>query len=253
MQTPEDFNIRLPEVSHIEQGEEYFLMTKDGCEEKIEFHDYGRIYDIPGLYEYLFYETYQCSSPETVCGLLKQHIQEEGASSAPLVALDVGAGNGMVGEELANLGADPIVGIDIIDEAARAAARDRPGVYQDYHVADLTDLSRELRSRLGDTAFNCMTVVAALGFADIPPAAFASAYNLLNQSAWVAFNIREDFLGTEDKTGFGELIELMDNEELIDIRGRRTYRHRLCEDGTPLYYEALVGKKQADIPTGALT
>ena len=40
----------------------------------------------------------------------------------------------MVGEELEELGASTIVGIDLLPEAAAAAVRDRPGVYDDYCV-----------------------------------------------------------------------------------------------------------------------
>ncbi|WP_455382394.1 hypothetical protein [Salinispira pacifica] len=247
MQTPNEFNIRFPEVTRIEQGKEYFLLDRDGVEEKILFHDYGRIYDVPGLYEYLFYEKYECTSPRTVCSLLKEEMARENGAE-PIVALDVGAGNGMVGEELASLGAAPIVGIDILPEAATAALRDRPEVYESYHVVDLTDLAPGLQGELHGSGFNCMTVVAALGFDDIPPAAFAGAYNLLDSSAWVAFNIREDFLSATDRSGFAELVETIDREKILDIRQRRSYRHRVCQDGTPLFYQAVVGKKLSDIP-----
>ena len=44
-------------------------------------------------------------------------------TAAQLRVLDVGAGNGMVGEELDRMGAKHIVGVDIIPEAAEAAQR----------------------------------------------------------------------------------------------------------------------------------
>lgn len=248
MQTSEAFSINFPELKHIEQGKEYFVLERNGQKEKIEFHDYDRIYEIPGLYEHLFYERYQCNSPEVVCGLLKKHIEGVGDDESPLQALDVGAGNGMVAERLIDLGADAIVGIDIIEEAAEAAQRDRPGVYADYHVADLTDLTPEVKQSLEAFDFNCMTVVAALGFDDIPPEAFARGYNLVSSPAWVAFNIKEDFVCTDDESGFCRLIGRLDEEGILDIRERHRYRHRFCQDGTPLYYYAVVGQKCRDIP-----
>jgi hypothetical protein len=33
---------------------------------------------------------------------------------------------------------ESVVGVDIIPEAQEAADRDRPGVYEDYYVVDLT-------------------------------------------------------------------------------------------------------------------
>ncbi len=253
MHNSNSFNIHLPEVQDIEQGKEFLILDKEGRKEKIEFHDYDRIFEIPGLYEHLFYDRYKCNSPEVVCGLLKKHIEQARQGNEPLVALDVGAGNGMVGEQLADLGAEAIVGIDIIDEAAEAAQRDRPGIYDAYHVADLTDMPLDVEHSLEKIDFNCMTVVAALGFGDIPPDAFAGGYNLVSSQGWVAFNIKEDFVCQEDQSGFCQLIGLMEEEGVMDIRERLRYRHRFCQDGTPLYYYAIVGKKQMDISTEMLT
>jgi hypothetical protein len=93
-----------------------------------------------------------------------------------------------------------------------------------------------------------MTVVAALGFDDIPPAAFAQGFNFISSPGWVAFNIKEDFVCESDTSGFCRLIDLIDQEGVLDIRERRRYRHRFCQDGTPLYYHAVVGRKHEDIP-----
>jgi len=118
----------------------------------------------------------------------------------------------------------------------------------DYHVADLTSLSPRVEHALEKFDFNCMTVVAALGFDDIPPEAFAAGYNLVSSPAWVAFNIKEDFVCEQDQSGFCKLIGRMDEEGLLDVRDRRRYRHRFCQDGTPLYYHAVVGRKKGNIP-----
>ena len=42
--------------------------------------------------------------------------------------------------------------------------------------------------------------VAALGYGDIPPQAFAEAFNLISDHGWVAFNIKDRFL-QEEKSG----------------------------------------------------
>ena len=45
--------------------------------ERLRFHDYGSIYERPGLYEYLFYDLLECRSPERGVGLLAFNIKEE--------------------------------------------------------------------------------------------------------------------------------------------------------------------------------
>ena len=120
--------------------------------------------------------------------------------------LDVGAGNGMVGEELDRMGAKHIVGVDIIPEAAEAAERDRPGVYDDYFVVDLTDVPAGELAGCEAHQFNCLTTVAALGFGDIPPEAFTTAYNLVEDGGLIAFNIKERFVTDGDRSGFEDLI-----------------------------------------------
>ena len=94
-----------------------------------------------------------------------------------------------------------------------------------------------------------MTTVAALGFGDIPTAAFTTAFNLIDAPGWLAFNIKEDFLHpTDDDTGFCHLIRALSRDKLIRIESYRRYQHRLAADGTPLHYVAMVASKQGHIP-----
>jgi hypothetical protein len=252
MELDKSIDIRFPDIEKISQGEEYFILEQDGKKEKIRFHDYARIYEIPGLYEHLFYERYGCNSPEVVCSLLGDQLSETGDKGGALRALDIGAGNGMVAEKLAEMGADTLVGVDIIQEAAEAAERDRPDLYDDYHVADLTQLSEDVTRSLEKTDLNCMTVVAALGFDDIPPLAFAQGYNMISSPGWVAFNIKEDFVSDVDTTGFCRLVSKMTESHTMEIRTKHRYRHRYCQDGTPLYYYAMIGQKREDISENLL-
>lgn len=209
----------------------------------IRFHDYHEIYDVPGLYERIFHEHLRCASPEVVAGLLAEQLAEAGEDPAALSALDVGAGNGLVGEQLERLGVSSIVGVDIIEEAAAAAARDRPSVYDDYVVCDLTALDDDQRARLGEPTL--MTTVAALGFDDIPPAAFAEAYAAARDGAWVAFNIKADFLEEDEESGFRGLIRRMLREGALEVLATRRYIHRLSTAGEPLEYVAVVGRKRS--------
>jgi SAM-dependent methyltransferase len=235
-----------PAGKAVAQDEEWFEVAIGGRRRRIRFHDYGAIFAIPGLYEQLFYEMLQCSSPETVVGLLDSELERANTRPGSLIVLDLGAGNGMVGEELQKIGVPTVVGVDLLPEASEATARDRPDAYEDYVVADLTQLTDEQRERLTRHRFNCLVSVAALGFGDIPPAALATAYDLIAPGGWIALTIKEDFLRREDQSGFERLIGQMLDEEMLDLRTQTRYRHRLASNGDELYYIALIANKNDD-------
>src|SRR5690606_23739593 len=133
--------IRLPvDQDGVAQDAEWCEVVIDGQRRRIRFHDYDKIYKVPGLYEELFYGTLKCCSPSRVVRLLHDVMGALGQPADSLGVLDLGAGNGMVGDELAARGVTNIVGADLIPEAKQAAYRDRDGVYRDYFVADFTDL-----------------------------------------------------------------------------------------------------------------
>jgi predicted TPR repeat methyltransferase len=166
-------------------------------------------------------------------------------------ALDIGAGNGMVGEELVKRGIRSAVAVDIIDEAAAAAARDRPDVYDDYHVADLTDLPGDVRDSIAERRLSCLTTAAALGFGDIPPLAFAHACDLVVDGAWIAFTIKDRFLDDEGESPFAALVGRLEQSGSLEVVARRRYRHRLAVDGSELYYVAVIARKRGPIPLAA--
>jgi SAM-dependent methyltransferase len=176
-------------------------------------------------------------------------VLEDGECEKKVRFLDIGAGNGMVGEELKNIGANTVVGIDIIPEAKEAQVRDRPDVYDDYFVEDLTAIDEEVKQELESHNLNCMTTVAALGFGDIPPAAFTEGYNIIDEQGIVAFNIRDKFIEETSTSDFHNLIEAMEEESILDVQVKEKYRHRLDVDGNPIYYYVYVGIKNEDIPT----
>jgi hypothetical protein len=245
------FELHLPPSQTgggLDQDEEWCEVALDGERRRIRFHDYAAIYDIAGLYEHLFAELLECSSPEVVCGLLGTELDAAGVDAAALTALDFGAGNGMVAERLTDLGVERIVGMDLLPEARDAALRDRPGIYDDYLAVDVTDLGRGDRALLEGHGFGLLTCVAALGFGDIPPAAFAEAFNLVGSPGWIAFNLRERFLEDSDPAGFGAFIRRMLDEGVMQECARVSYTHRLSCAGESLTYLALVARKRRDVP-----
>lgn len=243
-----EYTLHLPERgAGLDQDEEFCEIEVDGARRRIRFHDYAAIFSTPGLYERLFADSLACDSPRVVVDLLDGALERSGTSAEQLQVLDFGAGNGMVGAELARIGSGSVVGVDLLPEAKHAAGRDRPGVYDAYHALDLTDPSADGRDELERRDFNCLTCVAALGFGDVPPEAFANAFNLVDHDGWVAFNIRERFTEESDTSGFGATLASMLDDGTIDEHARVSYTHRMSVDGEPLPYVALVGRKQGEL------
>lgn len=241
------YELRLGGDRADDQHEETFELRDGEGWTELRCHDYAEIFSAPGLYEQLFHDELDCRSPDAVRRVLSEAMTATGLDE-PLRILDVGAGNGMVAEELDTLDPEAIVGIDIIPEAAEAAWRDRPDLYQAYYVMDLTDMTEPWWQALEDEHFTCMTTVAALGFADIPPLAFANAFNLVADGGFVAFNLKDSFLDGEDDTGFARLVRHMLDEGVLELAGRERYRHRLSVAGEPIHYVALAGAKRSPVP-----
>jgi len=241
-----------PKQNNISQDEEWCEVCVDGKNKRIRFHDYGKLYEIPGLYEKLFYEKLKCCSPSVVVNLLEDVASDFGEDTDEFKVLDVGAGNGMVGDELDNIGVDSVMGIDILPEAKKATFRDRPKIYDDYLVTNLADMPQKHKIKLEEEDFNCLTTVAALGFGDIPPIAFLRAFDFIETPGWIAINIKEDFLHEDDTSGFCRLIRQMNREKLMQIQCYRRYQHRISITGKPLYYVAMIARKLKAVPNTLL-
>lgn len=233
------------------QDKETFDFTFEGRRRRLEMHDYGAIYQIPGLYEAVVYRKLGCQSPEKIIDLFASVLGQTEMALAELNILDLGAGNGVVGALLRQHGAKHIVGLDILTEAKAAAQRDHPGVYDDYVVADLANLSSEEEKYICRTRFDALITVAALGFGDIPPHVFVRAFNLIRSGGVVALVIKEDFLNQAvDASGFGRLFHRLVDDSIVEECARQRFVHRKATDSGALYYEAIVARKVCDIPCG---
>jgi hypothetical protein len=231
----------------LDQNEEFFKLVTESGEQRLRIHDYDKVYQVPGLYEEVVYDRLKCDSPDMVCSLLAQEINEAGSPDSEMRVLDFGAGNGIAGECLVEkFDCETVVGLDIIPEAKDAAHRDRPEIYDDYFVMDLSEPSNDDLQTLDKWNFNVLLTVAALGFGDIPTQGFINAFNLVEKEGWVAFNIKDRFMTDEDDTGFYDTINTMMGESLEALKIKH-YCHRLSMSGEPLHYYAVVGRKKDEI------
>lgn len=235
------------DACELDQNEEFFTLVTENRSQRLRIHDYDEVYKIPGLYEEVVYDYLKCDSPRMVCSLLEQEINAARDPKNEMRVLDFGAGNGISGECLADkFDCGALIGLDIVPEAQEAARRDRPEIYNDYYVMDLSEPSKNDLKILEKWDFNVLLTIAALGYGDIPTQGFINAFNLVENNGWVAFNIKDRFMSDEDDTGYHDTLNAMmgDSLEVLKIEH---YCHRLSMSGDPLHYYAVVGRKKDEI------
>ena len=232
MMTTTRYRVQFPPIESQELGQDevFFYLVENDQKVKFRFHDYSEIYKRPGLYEQIFYDRLKCNSPAKVSEILQQAVRASDRLFTQMRVLDLGAGNGMMGEELKRVGVARMVGADIISEAMEATYRDRPGVYDEYYVEDFTNLSDKTKEEISDWGINCFTTVAALGFGDIPPKAFYQGLSFVQNGGFAAFNIKKTFLDHSDQNGFSRLIRELIFSEYLTLHHLELYRHRLSMD-----------------------
>jgi len=236
----------------LSQDSEWFLVKHENVWHELRLHDYPDIYSIKGLYEKIVYDVLECHSPEIIRDELIAAIREAGEDPGALTVLDLGAGNGIVADELRGVGIGTsdgggFIGADLLPEAAEAAERDRPGLYDAYVVGDITDLPAKEERKLDAASPDVLTCVAALGFGDIPTEAFEVAYRQIRLGGWLAFCIKDEFVSEADRSGFSKLIDRLVESGAIEVVRQKKYIHRVAMSGKPLEYLAYIARKRGEI------
>jgi predicted TPR repeat methyltransferase len=244
----EKFKIRYPEKEcTLDQDEEWVTIVTQDSTEKIRLHDYEKFYEIPGLYEKVIYDKLKCDSHRVICELLNNEIKKDVFNKKKLRVLDFGAGNGVVGECLDKVvGCQVLVGLDIIKKARDAVERDRPKLYDEYYVMDISQMDDRKQKILNEWNFNALVTVGALGYGDIPTQAFINVFNTIEDRGWIAFNIKNRFLSKDDDTGYKDILKAMMGDSLEVLQTKR-YCHRLSISGESLYYYAIIGRKVKNV------
>ena len=249
-----DYQIRFPEESSDFRNEEYFFVTQNGKESKYTLQQYGEVFNVPLLYEAVT-SLLKYQSPETVAMQLITQLIKAKTDIASLVVLDIAAGTGLIGKHLASLGVKSIVGVDIIAEAAQAAQRDYPNVYEKYYVEDLTKISPIAQAELTNRAFNCLVCCSSLS-CHFPIQGFINSFNLIENDGWVAFNVNTYIIENHDNTDsfeykkaaeFGQLYHHMIKERILEVINKHYYLHRLLMNGKPLEYVTVTARKRSNI------
>lgn len=238
-----DYQISFPEVSGLSQGEEYFYATIDGKRHKIQLHDYESIYQHPFLYEAVLCDFLKYGTPQEIIKALKQVTISEKIQPEEMNVLEIGAGSGVFGEHLANFGVGKLTGLDIEPAAKEAAFRDRPGLYHDYVVLDLINLTPAQSEMLLERQFNCVAVAAATGWGNhIPVAGFQSAFDHLMPNGLFIYHVKRD----KDDLECVELAQWIDNliaKKALDCKFHDACYHRQTIEGFDIYYDVIIGIK----------
>lgn len=233
----------LGEIAFSPGGEDWVEFGPPDARVRVGFHDYAGLYAVPGLYDRVFREELGMCSAQRVVGLYARVLEQLDRPSAAERVLDLGAGNGMGGEELRRIGAGRVFGLDLEPRAREATRRDRPGVYDDYLVGDLCELSTAQLATLEPTA---VLALSALGPGHAPPAVLDRAIGLLPEGGLFGFAVTPTLLpGSDDPagraTGYPEFLrELFDHR--ADELAREAYVHRRRTDGSDDHGVAFVGR-----------
>lgn len=231
------------ESSGDDQTQESLVVTHpDGRRERFRLHEYARVYAVPGLYEEVVQRRLQCASPSTLADRLVACAGEAGVAAGDLRVFDLGAGNGVVGEELRARGAGTLVASDNVAAAREAALRDRPGLYAEYLVGDTDDLP-QVAELIRAHELNGLVAAGALGLGHVSADSFHRLWSAFAAEAWFAVSVHEDLVkpGASD---FGDYLgEFERRGDWGEIVLRERFPHRLTMSGEPIHYVAIVARK----------
>jgi hypothetical protein len=232
-------------VTFSPDAEDWLEFGPPDARRRIGFHDYGAIYSVPGLYEHVFYETLGMRSSAEVVRLFGEVLDAERLDASRQRVVDFGAGNGLGGLALRELGVGELYGVDLEPMARTAALRDRPEVYDEYLVGDLGVWSETELGRLKRHDPTAVLALSAIGIGHVPPAVLDRALGLLGRGGIYGFGLHPRLLpGTEDPvgraSGYPELIEEIHRRS--DVLAQASYVHRVRPDGSEDLAVAFVGR-----------
>jgi hypothetical protein len=220
---------------------EYVGLRDGGCgEEIVHLHDYERLYEVPGLYEHIVQGLLGCLSPQFAARGVALALARLELDPADLTLLDLGAGTGLVGELVRELGIENVVGLDALAAARAACLRDRPTIYSDYLVGDLAKPTPQLLLRLRDHHLTGLVSAGALGGTHAPATALVRAIELLPAGAPVVFTIDERWMQVDGPGGFRATVARLLASGALRLLERSRFRHRLTTAGAPIHYELLI-------------
>jgi SAM-dependent methyltransferase len=231
-------------IAGSDADDESFTLHRSGESETIRLHDYARLFSIPGLYERVVQEMLGCRSPAMATSSLLSALATLGRSPDECRVLDLGAGNGIVGEFLRSEGVSDVVGVDVLPEAREACLRDRPGVYSSYLVTDLGKASSDLADTLRNGNFTALTCVGALGGGHISADALDQVIEALAPGSLVVLTLHDKWLHSSQREGIGAMLQALFSCGVLRLMESEHFVHRVDTSGAELVYVCLVATRQ---------
>lgn len=231
--------------SRSSQSAEAFSAVVDGERQTFLMHDYPTMYKVAGLYDAMMFGMLSCRTPPLLAKVFEVCL-EAMAFTTPIRMLEIGAGSGAFGEQVKkrNFVVGRLVGLDNIKEAREAAARDRPSVYEDYLVCDLTRLDKSAVGSITRLEPNCVAVASATGWGNhIPVSGFQAAFDLLEKDGWFVFHVKPNDPDPEC-VALNQWIDHLVEDGKIENSTRGRIYHRQNVDGYPIFYDYVVGQKR---------
>ena len=236
----------LGDITFSPGAEDWIEFGPAHARQRVGFHDYAALYAVPGLYERVFRDELGMCTAQQVVGLYAEALGQLCGQPENERVLDLGAGNGLGGEELRRVGIGRVVGVDIEPVARKAALRDRPGAYDHYIVGDLASLPEAELASIAAMELTAVLALSALGPGHAPTTVLDNALGLLATGGVFAFAVTPTLLpGRENaaaqRTGYPELLSnLFDHR--ADMLARHEYVHRRQTDGSDHLAVAFVGR-----------
>lgn len=240
MSTP--YTVELDPTPGRRQGQEEFLLHRDGGTERIVLHDYAAVYSVPGLYEEVVQRQLECASPATVAEALVEAAREHGTDPSDLRAFDLGAGNGVVGEEMRDRGVTVVAGADGIPEARDAAHRDRPGLYAHYLVGERLDVA-EVAELVRSEGLTALVAAGAVGEGHVPISALEELWGSFPDGSFLALTLKDGGPETADHD-VADVDGMLARDPQTRVLVRRRFRHRMSMAGQELHYLVLAAVKE---------
>lgn len=242
---PKLYDVAFDAPSSDRQSDEFFSATIDGETRRFNIHDYDTLYGVPWLYDIALYHNLACATPTEMSGAIAKTLEAHGVNAASRRVLELGAGSGAFGHELRHtVGVGYLAGLDISERAALAAERDRAGLYDAYHVADLTALDETTKTAIAAAGVDTIAMASATGWGNhIPVAGFETSFQLLPTGGWYIFHVKPNDPDPECI----DLCHWVDGKirsGALDMKYRASHFHRESSGGGKIFYDVVIGVKR---------
>ena len=135
-------------------------------------------------------------APELCANLLQAHLPNKNSAKI----LDIGAGTGLVGRALADMGYSHVDALDLSTDMLEQARQ--KGVYQNIVVENAAAMAA-----VADDTYHGVISVGALNFGHIPATALREFVRVVQPGGMVAFTTRQDFYEKECRAVQKQLVD----------------------------------------------